>query len=74
MATTMRVCTPTARLGGRVSIKAPSQAKVFGLGVPKTRRAATQFKALAYKITLKTPDGDKEIECGGGLLCQYSVR
>ena len=26
-------------------------------------RASTSFKVQAYKITFKTPDGDKEIEC-----------
>ena len=73
MATAMRTVTPQARLGAKVSIQAPSQAKAFGLGIPRTRRAANQFKALAYKITLKTPNGDEEIECDGecGLLCNW---
>lgn len=70
MATTMRAVAPQARLGSKVAIKAPSQAKAFGLGVPKTRRAANQFKALAYKITLKTPSGDEEIECDGEPKCR----
>ena len=65
MATTMRCVAPQARIGGRVSIKAPSQTKAFGLSIPKNRRSASKFQAMAYKITLKTPSGEEEIECDG---------
>lgn len=65
----MRCVAPTARIGGRVALKAPSQAKAFGLGVPKLGRKASQFKAMAFKVTLKTPDGDQEIECDGTPCC-----
>ena len=65
MATTMSIVAPQARLGGKVSIKAPSQAKAFGLGVPKNRRSAAHFKCMAYTITLKTPDGEQTVECDG---------
>jgi len=65
MATTMRCVTPTARIGGRVCIKAPSQTKAFGLSIPKTKRSVSQFKAMAFKITLKTPSGEEEVECDG---------
>jgi len=57
--------TPSARLGGRrVAIKAPSAIKAFGLARSKPVRAASQFKVYAYTVTLKTPEGDQEIECG----------
>lgn len=74
MATTMRCVAPTARIGGRVALKAPSQTKLFGLGVPKAGRRAQQFKAMAYKITLKTPSGDEEIECDGARCCCAVLR
>ena len=74
MATTMRCVAPQARIGGRVSIKAPSQTKAFGLSIPKNRRSASKFQAMAFKVTFKTPDGDKEVECDGEvLLCFGSL-
>ncbi len=69
MATTMRCVAPTARIGGRVSIKAPSQTKAFGLSIPRRGRTTSQFKAMAFKITLKTPSGEEEIECDGEFCC-----
>lgn len=70
MTTTMRCVTPTARIGGRVCIKAPSHTKAFGLSIPKTRRSVSQFKAMAFNITLKTPSGEEVVECDGmALLC-----
>lgn len=65
MATTMKVFAPQARLGSKVSIKSPSQAKAFGLGVPKSRRSAGQFKCMAFTITLKTPEGEQTVDCAG---------
>ncbi|KAL3155877.1 Ferredoxin [Trebouxia sp. C0010 RCD-2024] len=64
MASTMCASTPMTRVAGRrVSIKAPSATKAF---MPAARpiRAASSFKVQAFKVTLKTPDGDQEIECG----------
>ena len=64
MACTMMTTTPMARVGGRrVSIKAPSATKAL---MPATRpiRATTSFKVQAFKVTLKTPEGEQEIECG----------
>ena len=60
----MMTTTPMARVGGRrVSIKAPSATKAL---MPATRpiRATTSFKVQAFKVTLKTPEGEQEIECG----------
>lgn len=74
MATTMRAIAPQARLGSKVSIKAPSQAKAFGLGVPKARRSAAQFKCMAFNVTLKLEDGSEQsIECDGELRALYPV-
>lgn len=57
-----------------MALKPPSQTKAFGLGVPKVGRKTSQFKAMAFKITLKTPSGDEEIECDGApLLCYAAV-
>ena len=52
-----------------MALKKPSQTKLFGLGVPKAGRRTQQFKAMAFKVTLKTPSGDEEIECDGDILC-----
>lgn len=68
MTTTMKCLTPSARVGGRVALRKPSQAKLFGLGAPKQSRRNSQFKAMAYKITLKTPSGEEQIECDGTVL------
>lgn len=60
----MMTTTPMARVGGRrVSIKAPSATKAL---MPAARpiRATTSFKVQAFKVTLKTPEGEQEIECG----------
>ena len=56
-----------------MALKPPSQTKAFGLGVPKVGRKASQFKAMAFKITLKTPSGDEEIECDGAPLLRYAA-
>ena len=56
-----------------MALKPPSQTKAFGLGVPKVGRKASQFKAMAFKITLKTPSGDEEIECDGAPLLCYAA-
>ena len=74
MASTVCSIAPSARLGGRrVSIKAPSAVKAFGLARSKPVRAASQIKVYAYTITLKTPEGDQEIECGGEARAQNLI-
>lgn len=64
MASVMCATTSMTRVGGRrVSVKAPSATKAL---MPATRpiRARTSFQVQAFKVTLKTPEGEQEIECG----------
>lgn len=64
MASTMCASTSMSRVGGRrVSIKAPSATRAF-LPASRPIRAASAFKVQAFKVTLKTPEGEQEIECG----------
>ena len=72
MSTTMRALAPQARLGGKVSIKAPSQAKAFGLRARQTRCQAG-FKCVAFTVTLNTPDGEQTVECDGELYILSSL-
>ena len=64
MATTVCASAPVARIGARRSLRAPSVNKIFGARVAPARAAAA-MKIYAFQITLKTPDGEQQIECAG---------
>ncbi|KAL6782469.1 FDX1 [Auxenochlorella protothecoides x Auxenochlorella symbiontica] len=54
----------SALSGTRVGFRCPS--KVFAPRVSRQPiRSATAFKVSAYKVTLKTPDGEETIEVDG---------
>ena len=54
-----------ARVGGsRVSVRKPSAIKPFRAAGHSRVRAANTLKVQAFKVTLKTPEGEQEIECG----------
>lgn len=47
-----------------VTFKGPGAKRIFS-AKPSTVVSRSSFVVRAFKVTLKTPEGEQEIECGG---------
>jgi ferredoxin len=64
MAATVQCVAPVASLSSTRPLKAPSATKQFLVArLARPARGVSSLKVNAYTVTLKTPDGEQQIEC-----------